>query len=57
MKVKELDKQEMKSVNGGSISSSFINAIVSAINTIYELGKATGGAIRRLTNNAYCPMN
>ena len=57
MQVKELDKQEMQSINGGSLTSSFINAVVNAVNTIYELGKATGGALRRLTNSTYCPMN
>lgn len=57
MQVKELDKQEMLSVSGGGLTSSFINAITNAINTLYELGKETGSALRRLTNNKYCPIN
>ncbi len=52
----ELTKKEMQNIDGGSFTSSFINAINSAINTLYELGKETGSALRRITNNTYCPM-
>ena len=56
MKVFELNEEEMLKIDGGSLTSSFINAINSAINTLYELGKETGSALRRITNNKYCPM-
>ncbi len=57
MQIKELDKQEMLATNGGTFTSSFINAITNAINVLYELGKETGSALRRLTTNKYCPIN
>jgi len=57
MQIKELNKQEMLNIDGGTITSSLINAITSAINTLYELGKETGSALRRLTNSKYCPIN
>ena len=57
MEIKELDKQEMLNIDGGTFTSSFINAITNAINTLYELGKETGSALRRLTTNKYCPIN
>ena len=56
MKVLELNDEEMSKIDGGSLTSSFINAINSAINTLYELGKETGSALRRITNNKYCLM-
>ncbi len=55
--MKEIDKKTMLNISGGSFTSSFINAITNAINALYELGKETGSALRRLTNNKYCPIN
>lgn len=53
----ELNQENMKQIDGGAITSAMINAISKAVNTLYELGKATGSAIRRLISNSYCPMN
>ena len=39
MKIRELLDNELTSINGGGITSSIINAITSAIETIYEFGK------------------
>ena len=52
----ELNNTQMKTIEGGAITSAMLNAISKAINTIYELGKQTGSAIRRLVKNSYCPM-
>ena len=52
----ELNQEEMRNIIGGSITSSMLNAISKAVNTLYELGKATGSAIRRIISNAYCPL-
>ena len=51
----EIKQEEMKSVNGGSITSSMINAISKVVQTIYDLGKSTGSAIRRIVTKNYCP--
>lgn len=57
MLVRELNKEEMMHIDGGSISSSFINAIAKIVNALYEIGEATGSAIRRLTSGSYCSTN
>ncbi len=56
MKVVELKEIEMQSVSGGSIASPLINAITKAVSTIYEMGRETGSALRRLINGKYCPI-
>ena len=52
-----LDNETMKKIYGGEIPSAMLNAISKAINTLYELGKQTGSAIRRLIKNSYCKIN
>lgn len=53
----ELNKEKMQQIDGGaSITSAMLNAISKAVNTLYELGKQTGSAIRRLVKNKYCPI-
>lgn len=53
----ELSKDKMQQVDGGAITSAMLNAISKAINTLYELGKHTGSAVRRLIKKTYCPMS
>jgi len=54
----QLNNEKMKQIDGGaSITSAMINALSKAVNTLYELGRQTGSAIRRLVNNSYCPIN
>ena len=53
----ELKKIEMEKIIGGAITSSFINAITKAVNALYNIGKETGSAIRRIINGKYCPIN
>jgi hypothetical protein len=52
-----LNQEQMKKVEGGAITSAMMNAISKAVNTIYELGRATGSAVRRIIKKAYCPIN
>lgn len=52
----ELQELELKQISGGGITSAMINAISKGINTIYELGRQTGSALRRLVKNKYCPI-
>ena len=54
MQIKELDRDEMTQVNGGSISSSVINAIANVINIVLELGEKTGSSIRRMISGDIC---
>ncbi len=53
----ELKKNQMELITGGSITSAWVNAISKAINTIYELGRQTGSALRRIVSGSYCPIN
>lgn len=53
----ELKKKEMQRINGGGLTSAMINAVTKAITTIYELGKSTGSAIRRIVKKSYCSVN
>ena len=53
----KLTKEEMYEVIGGaSITSAMLNAISKAVLAIYELGKSTGSAIRRIVTKTYCPV-
>jgi len=53
----EIKCEEMRSVVGGAISYSMINAISKLITTIYELGRSTGSAINRIIKKSYCSIN
>lgn len=53
----ELKQCEMEKITGGAITSAWLNAISKAVGVVYELGRQTGSAIRRLINGNYCPLN
>ena len=54
----KLNQEQMKNITGGaSITSAMINAITKTVNTLYELGRATGSAVVRLIKKTYCPLN
>lgn len=57
MLVRELKEKEMMEIDGGTLTSSFINAIANIVNIIFDIGKETGSAIRRLTMGNYCSIN
>lgn len=52
--MKELTKQELLSITGGAISGTLINAFVRGINSILELGRSLGTAIRRIQLGNFC---
>ena len=52
----ELKQEQLKNINGGAITSAMLNAISKAVNTLYELGRQTGSALRRLVKNSYCAI-
>ena len=54
--MKELDRKELLSVEGGSISGTMINSITKGINTILDMGRSLGSAIRRIGSNNICPL-
>ena len=53
--MKELTiKEEKKYYGGGGITSAFINAVSKGVNTIVDIGRYFGSAIRRIFNNNLC---
>ena len=52
----ELKQEQLKNINGGAVTSAMLNAISKAVNTVYELGRQTGSALRRLIANKYCAI-
>ncbi|MBQ8219218.1 MAG: hypothetical protein IJZ79_05640 [Bacilli bacterium] len=53
----ELKEKELLEIQGGGITSAWLNAISKAVTTLYDLGKATGSALRRIISGATCPIN
>lgn len=50
----ELTKDELLKVVGGGITASMISAIVKGVNSILELGRSVGSAIRRVQEGKVC---
>ena len=51
-----LTNQELKQINGGNITATFINAIVKGLEFLIELGKSLGSSFRRITTGATCTL-
>ena len=51
-----LNKTELLEISGGGISGTLISSIIKGINSILELGRSLGTAIRRVSNKNICPM-
>ena len=49
-----ISDEELLKIYGGSVSATFINAIVKGIFLIVELGKSLGSSIRRVSDNKIC---
>jgi len=50
----QLEKQELLKINGGSISGTMINAFSRALNSLLDLGRSFGTAIRRISSGNLC---
>lgn len=53
---KILTKEEQIMINGGSISGSLISSFIKGIEALFEIGVEFGSTIRRLNENAICPL-
>lgn len=53
----KLNKEEMLKIDGGAFTSAMLNAITKAVNTLYELGRQTGSALKRIIKKTHCPLN
>lgn len=47
---------ELQKIYGGSITATFINAIVKGLSLLIELGKSLGSSIRRITSGSTCSV-
>lgn len=55
--MKELSKQELLEIEGGANwSGSFFNSIARAIDTVMDVGRSLGSAIRRIANGSLCSV-
>lgn len=52
--MQQISKSELLNINGGAISASLITSIVRGINSLLDLGRSFGSAIRRIITGSYC---
>jgi len=54
----KINEMELRSVVGGnvSITSAFISSVSKAIESILDLGRSLGSAVRRITSRNICPF-
>ena len=56
--MKELNKEELLMIEGGiKLSGTLINSLVKGFDTILDVGRSLGSAIRRSMNNNICPIS
>jgi len=57
--MKKLENEQLVKVTGGStaINGTILNAIARAISSLFSVGEAAGGAIRRIKEDNLCPLN
>jgi len=54
--MKDLNKEELLNVDGGSISGTLISSLTRGINTLLDMGRSLGTAIRRIGSGNVCPL-
>lgn len=52
----ELTNTELMDINGGGITAAFLQGITKAVSTVYDIGRAFGSAIRRITSGNICQI-
>jgi hypothetical protein len=54
--MKELEIKELHTITGGSISATYLNAVVKAADLLYEIAKNIGSSIRRWASSSSCDV-
>lgn len=54
--MKRVKDKELQNIHGGGISASFITAAVRAINSLLDLGRSLGTAVRRIRSGSICSL-
>jgi len=52
----KLTKNQLIKIEGGGITGTLINSLVKGINSILDLGRSLGTAIRRIGRNKICKI-
>ena len=52
--MRELNHKELLEIKGGAISGTLINAFLRGINSLLDLGRSLGTAIRRIQLGRFC---
>lgn len=52
----EMNYERLETINGGAVNGTLINAFVRGINSLLELGRSLGSAIRRAKDGSICPV-
>lgn len=51
-----LSKRELTKIKAGAgVSGNLLNYIIRGFNSVLDVGRYLGSAIRRLSSNSYCP--
>ena len=51
-----LTNDELMAVNGGGLTAALLTATAKLVSTVYDIGRAFGSAIRRITSGNVCPL-
>ena len=54
--IKELNSNEIRQIDGGSLSGTLINAITSGMKVVLDIGRSLGSAIRRVKEDNMCAL-
>jgi len=54
--MKSLSNNELLNVSGGNISGTLISALTRGVNTLLDMGRSLGNAIRRIGSGNVCPL-
>lgn len=52
----ELTNTELMDINGGGVTAAFLQGITKLVNTVYDIGRAFGSSIRRITSGNVCKI-
>ena len=55
--MRELNKEELKTISGGAITAALLSAIVKGAETLLEAGRCLGTAIRRIFTKNVCVVS
>ena len=51
-----LNHNQLMNINGGSLSGTIINAFVSGIKTVIDVGRSFGTSLRRIKEDKMCAL-